>query len=297
MFAKGLRGVYLKLMRLKHLLKKFNHDKVGKIGKLYHEAQSRKNENRIVSFTTDNGITNDNFHEVVKHFVDHFKGFMGSSSKTLTGLDDYGSGFFKAVWTNIGAEICGAINEFFTSVDYRLIACCTTLYKCISKLMCNRLAMVLPIIINQNQGAFVQERSIAHNVMILQDVLKNYRRKNASPRCAMKIDIIKAYDTGSYKGAKGLRQGDPISPLLFVLIMEYLTRLLQLAAHDFNYRYHLLCKSLKLINLYFADDLIILSKGTRQSLRIIKAVLDDFSTTTWLFINTQKSHIYFGGGR
>uniref|UniRef100_A0A803PT07 Reverse transcriptase domain-containing protein n=1 Tax=Cannabis sativa TaxID=3483 RepID=A0A803PT07_CANSA len=39
---------------------------------------------------------------------------------------------------------------------------------------------------------------MAHNVMIVQDLLKNYKRKGVSPRCDIKVDISKAYDTVSW---------------------------------------------------------------------------------------------------
>lgn len=39
--------------------------------------------------------------------------------------------------------------------DYKPIACCSSLYKCISKLLCKRLSGVLPSLVNENQGAFV----------------------------------------------------------------------------------------------------------------------------------------------
>ncbi|XP_062108509.1 uncharacterized protein LOC133819318 [Humulus lupulus] len=100
---------------------------------------------------------------------------------------------------------------------------------------------------------------------------------------------------GSFKGKKGLRQGDPMSPLIFVLIMEYLTRSLQHAAQISNFRYHPMCKSLKLLNLCFADDLILFCKGTRSAVTIFKEVLVKFSAATGLSINANKSHIYFGG--
>ncbi|XP_062104358.1 uncharacterized protein LOC133815544 [Humulus lupulus] len=254
--------------------------------------KKRKVENRIAYFVTNQGVINDNFSEVVDHFVNHFRGFMGSKNSTI--------------------------------------------YNCISKLMCLRLAGVLPSLVSQNQGAFIKGRSFAHNVMILQDLLKNYKRKTVSPRCTIKIDISKAYDTvnwdfledllkaynlpekfvrmvmicirsttysitmngrvqGSFKGEKGLRQGDPLSPLLFVFIMEYLTRRLQLAASQTLFRFHPLCKSLKLINLCFADDLILFSKGTRQSVLVIQEVLLEFSKTTGLHVNKDKSQVFFGG--
>lgn len=51
--------------------------------------------------------------------------------------------------------------------DYRSIACCSTIYKCIAKLVCSRLNKVLPILVNSNQGAFIKGRHLAHNVMIV----------------------------------------------------------------------------------------------------------------------------------
>lgn len=50
--------------------------------------------------------------------------------------------------------------------DYRPIACCNVIYKCITKVICNRLTDVLPDIIMENQGAFVCSRYIMHNIII-----------------------------------------------------------------------------------------------------------------------------------
>lgn len=111
------------------------------------------------------------------------------------GLDGYNSQFFKSTWDIVGDEVSEAILDFFhngklltelniTTVtlvpkisvpcstgDYRPIACCNTIYKCITKLMCDRLNKVLPDIISSNQGAFISERNIMHNVLVCQDLI------------------------------------------------------------------------------------------------------------------------------
>ncbi|XP_062075893.1 uncharacterized protein LOC133780025 [Humulus lupulus] len=56
-----------------------------------------------------------------------------------------------------------------------------------------------------------------------------------------------------------------------------------------------MCKSLKLLNLCFADDLILFCKGTLSAVRVFKEVLEEFSAATELSINASKCHIFFGG--
>ncbi|XP_062093535.1 uncharacterized protein LOC133799541 [Humulus lupulus] len=98
-----------------------------------------------------------------------------------------------------------------------------------------------------------------------------------------------------FKGKKGLRQGDPISPLLFFFITDYLTRLLQHATQDTKFKFYPMCKSLKLVNLCFVDDLVILCKGSIDSARVVQKAFQEFCDTTGLSANKHKSHIYFRG--
>ncbi|XP_056685709.1 uncharacterized protein [Spinacia oleracea] len=79
--------------------------------------------------------------------------------------------------------------------DFRPIACCSVIYKCISKLLCEKLGSVLPDVISNTQGAFVSGRSILHNVMVCQDIIKMYRGSQKQPNCFMKLDLRKSYDT------------------------------------------------------------------------------------------------------
>lgn len=78
---------------------------------------------------------------------------------------------------------------------FRPISCCYVLYKIISKILANRLKVVLESIIGKTQSAFVPSRLIFDNILLSHELIKGYQRKNISPRCMIKIDEQKAYDS------------------------------------------------------------------------------------------------------
>ncbi|XP_062075892.1 uncharacterized protein LOC133780024 [Humulus lupulus] len=141
----GLRAIYLKTMRLKHKLKRFNRDNIGDIGLNYQEAyqdaqlqaqfhpqdyifqevvkaaakaftvqehmyhsflaqrskitwlrkgdmntsyfhaclKKRRAENGVATYITEQGRLIDNFHDVVSHFVEHFRSYLGRPSSAM----------------------------------------------------------------------------------------------------------------------------------------------------------------------------------------------------------------------
>jgi len=123
------------------------------------------------------------------------------------------------------------------------------------------------------------------NINLLQELLWEYGRKRASPRCIIKIDFKKAFDyvqwpffrhlfmlfgfptrfvhlvmkcveTASFSvavngdlfsffpGKCSVRQGDPLSPYLFITCMEYFSRMLHLATQQAGFCFHPKCSSL-----------------------------------------------------
>lgn len=87
-------------------------------------------------------------------------------------------------------------------------------------------------------------------------------------------------------------QCDPISPLQFVLVMKYLSRMLKRVSMLPDFKFHPMCKSLKLTHLLFADDLTILCKGNDSSVNRIMEALTHFSNVTGLIANIDKSSIF-----
>lgn len=102
----------------------------------------------------------------------------------------------------------------------------------------------------------------------------------------------KRWDVWEHNGKRGLRQGDPISPLIFVICMEYFTRLMGVAASMKGFEYHVQCKSLQLTHPCFADDVLVFCKGEFESVLLLLRALKIFSNVFGLQINAAKSNIY-----
>ncbi|WZZ89725.1 hypothetical protein YC2023_118304 [Brassica napus] len=114
----------------------------------------------------------------------------------------------------------------------------------------------------------------------------------SSPRFSIAINGELA---GFFEGKKGLRQGDSISPYLFIMLMEVLSRLLDRAQAEGSFRLHPLCSDPKLTHLLFADDLLVFSDGSRMSTAGIKETMNLFKNWSGLDINETKSEIFYGG--
>lgn len=83
-----------------------------------------------------------------------------------------------------------------TSVkDFRPIAYCTVLYKIISKILANRMKKVLDTVVGDSQFSFIPGRLIFDNILLSHELIKGYTRIQISPRCMVKVDIQKAYDS------------------------------------------------------------------------------------------------------
>lgn len=107
--------------------------------------------------------------------------------------------------------------------------------------------------------------------------------------------MINGNPCGFFSSRRGLRQGDPMSPYLFVLAMDYLSRMLKELPSMSLFRYHPKCKSIKLVQLCFADDITAFCKGDVNSPLILKEYFEKFSNTSGLRVNKDKSHVFFCG--
>lgn len=171
--------------------------------------------------------------------------------------------------------------------------------------------------------------------MLAHSLIKDYHLPSGSPRCALKLDLHKAFDTldrgfifeamprmgfpakfigwikscitscmisikingsleGFFNAKSGIRQGDPLSPALFVIAMEVFSSYLKgkIAASQFNY--HWRTKEVELSHLLFADDILLFSKGDLNSITTLVNTVSDFSKFSRLKVNPSKCQCFFG---
>ncbi|GKF07259.1 hypothetical protein Tco_0041483, partial [Tanacetum coccineum] len=197
----------------------FHNDDVAKafINSLLNLLAANRMNHNLFSTSLSANEALDMVHPISSQEVKEAMFLMGNDKSP--GPDGFTAAFFKSAWDIVGSDVYRAVCEFFINGkllrelnhtiialipkvhsparvnDYRLISCCNVLFKCISKIIANRIKESLKRLINPNQSAFVPGRCISDNILATQEIMHNYHFDRGVPRCAFKVDIQKAYDT------------------------------------------------------------------------------------------------------
>ena len=107
--------------------------------------------------------------------------------------------------------------------------------------------------------------------------------------------LVNGSPIGFFGSSRGLRQGDPLSPLLFLLIIEVLSHILKKTEEGgFIQGFHvgpINSTGIRVSHLLFADDIILFCDTSREQILSIRLVLTCFQAFTSLKVNVGKSEI------
>jgi hypothetical protein len=103
--------------------------------------------------------------------------------------------------------------------------------------------------------------------------------------------LINGRSGKNIKHARGLRQGDPFSPLLFILAIDPLQRIIEMAVEK-RFLQSVLPKTAKLKCSLYADDAAIFSAPTANDLSRLSRILHTFGECSDLTINMAKTEIF-----
>ncbi|PNX56330.1 ribonuclease H [Trifolium pratense] len=104
--------------------------------------------------------------------------------------------------------------------------------------------------------------------------------------------LVNGSPTEDFVVGKGLRQGDPLSPFLFLLVAEGLSRLIRRALDNGIFTGCKVTNNLHFHTLQFVDDIVIIGDGNWHNLWTLKTVLLRFELVSGLKINFFKSKLY-----
>ena len=209
--------------------------------------------------------------------------------------------------------------------NWRPISLLNVSYKLASAAIANRIKNVLPYLINEAQTGFVPGRYIGENIRLIYDILhftelnhlggmlllidfekafdtvshdfilKTLNLFNFGPDIQKWFKILYSDMSSSVivnghisKGfdiSRGCRQGDPISPYLFVLVVEVLAEMIR---NNTNIK-GITIDEVEFKLTQYADDTTLILDGSTGSLNNVMKTLDDFYNMCGLKINTQKT--------
>lgn len=220
-----------------------------------------------------------------------------------------------------------------TFVDFRPIALCKLCYKLISKIIANRIKPILSHFLSSEQLGSLKGRQILDAIGTAQECLHSIKSKNSkalilkldlkkafdcidwdflrliliqtgfshslikwimscmdSPNFAI---LTNGESTSFFRSGRGLRQGCPLSPRLFILATEAPSLLLKLGQAEGKITSIKVSRTIKILHLLFVDDVLIMTKDTLQEWIEIKQILSTFCCTSGFSINWYKSSFHY----
>ncbi|RVW46326.1 LINE-1 reverse transcriptase-like [Vitis vinifera] len=251
---------------------------------------------------------------------------MGMNGDKAPGPDGFTGAFWQTCWEFVKEDIMDLFKEFYVQKsfekslnttflvlipkkggaedlgEFRPISLLGGLYKLVAKVLANRLKKVLG---KRKEKGLICKLDIekAYDSINWSFLMKVLQKMGFGTRwmewiwwCISTAKfslLVNGVPTGFFPSSKGLRQGDPLSPYLFVMGMEVLSALIRRAVGGgFVSGYNLKGRGglvMEVSHLLFADDTIIFCEAKKEYLTSLSWILAWFEAASGLRINLAKS--------
>lgn len=210
------------------------------------------------------------------------------------------------------------------------ISLCNVIYKIIATLLAKRLKPILSSIISPEQTGLVEGRQILDGLVVTHEVIHSLKQKKqrgmmikldlskaydhlnwkylkeifryfgfsnrwidwvynmiSTPNVSI---MLNGAPTSTFNATRGLRQGDPLSPFLFILVAEGLGRYFKKELRERKIKgLRLWGSNLPITHQQFVDDIILFCEVSLKEVRGVKRILDLFMEASGMEINKDKS--------
>nr|GEY09899.1 RNA-directed DNA polymerase, eukaryota [Tanacetum cinerariifolium] len=187
------------------------------------------------------------------------------------------------------------IHDAKTIKDFCPISLIGSVYKIIAKILANRFNLVISDLNNEVQTTFVPNRQILDGLLILNELISWCKHKKINAMI-FKVDFEKAFDSvrspaSEFQFHKGLKQGDMLSPFLFILVMESLHRSFTRVMEAGLYKSISINKYISISHLFYADDAVFVGEWNISNIKTIMNVLKFIFMASSLKTNLYKSKL------
>eukprot|EP00253_Pinus_taeda_P015442 PITA_15442 len=216
---------------------------------------------------------------------------------------------------------------------FRPIALCNIIYKIVSKVVALRLKPMLPLIILPEQSRYVEGRQITDGIILTHEIIHSLKQmkkpgmllkidlsKAFDSICweymqkilqAFGFDaawirwisslisstffsiLVNGIPSSTFHPSRGIHQGDPLSPFLFVIMAEGLGRSIKAAISNGHLKGISFHQAPTTSHQQFVDGNMLFGHSSVQEAHSLISILETFSKASGALINKVKSQIFF----
>jgi hypothetical protein len=242
----------------------------------------------------------------------------------------HGNSCFPKSFLSYFVTLIPKVSSPSSLTDFRPISLLGSLYKLIAKVLTKRLALVMDSVISTNQSAFIKGRNLVDGVVVVNEAVDwakkskkdclifkvDFEKAYDSVEwnfldymlsrcgfCAKWIEwirvcvfagnlsvLVNGSPTGEINIQRGLKQGDPLAPFLFLLVVEGFSGVMRRAVDLELFRgFSVGSNPMVISHLQYADDTLCIGEASVENLWALKAILRGFELASGLKVNFWKS--------